>query len=129
MSIIILKKYYIISVFFLSFIITKSLSKEENNIINNNKKDALNNNYKSFANQEGNKENSLTEYIKDHLIFVIIIGVAFIVLIVLIIIAIIFSIKINKKYRDLKIQINKVSFKNDSLRPSNNTIEDDDLLV
>ena len=50
-------------------------------------------------------------------------------MIVFIIIAVVCSIKISKKYKDLKTQINKVSFKNDSLRPSNNTIDDDDLLV
>ena len=124
MAIILFKKYFIILVFFLSFITSKSL-KEENNLINNSQT-----NYKSFASSDNNnKDNGFIKLIKDNLAITIIVGVCFVILIVTIIIAIVCSIKIGQKYKDLKIQINKVSFKNDSLRPSNNTIDDDDLLV
>ena len=105
-------------------VLLKSL-KEENNLINNSQT-----NYKSFASSDNNnKDNGFIKLIKDNLAITIIVGVCFVILIVTIIIAIVCSIKIGQKYKDLKIQINKVSFKNDSLRPSSNTIDDDDLLV
>ena len=119
---ILFKKYFIILVFFLSFITSKSL-KEEKNLINNSQT-----NYKSFV-SNNNDDNGFIKLIKDNLVVTIIVGVCFVIMIVFIIIAVVCSIKISKKYKDLKTQINKVSFKTDSLRPSNNTIDDDDLLV
>ena len=119
---ILFKKYFIILAFFLSFITSKSL-KDEKNLINNSQT-----NCKSFV-SNNNDDNGFIKLIKDNLVVTIIVGVCFVIMIVFIIIAVVCSIKISKKYKDLKTQINKVSFKNDSLRPSNNTIDDDDLLV
>ena len=144
-----LRNYFLVYVFLLSFTTTNILSKEmninNNNKINENKeikykeritssflntKSDINNNLKIFAGSaEPKKESGFVAWIKNNKIAAICIGVAIIVVIALIIIIIFCSLKVCTKYNNLREQVNKVSFKDEDARPTNNTIDDDDLLI
>ena len=119
-----LKKYSILLIFLLAF--TKSELSDtyiKTKLLFETKYKSSS--FNSFA--ENNEESALKTWIKDHLLYFILSIVGIVALITIIVIVIVCLVKLKKKYNDLHLQINKISFK-DETRPGGDTI-DDDLLV
>ena len=119
-----LKKYSILLIFLLAF--TKSELSDtyiKTKLLSETKYKSSS--FNSFA--ENNEESILKKWIKEDLPYFILSIVGIVVLIIIIIVVIVCLVKLKKKYNDLHVQINKISFK-DETRPGGDTI-DDDLLV
>ena len=119
-----LKKYSILLIFLLAF--TKSELSDtyiKTKLLSETKYKSSS--FNSFA--ENNEESILKKWIKEDLPYFILSIVGIVVLIIIIVVVIVCLVKLKKKYKDLHVQINKISFK-DETRPGGDTI-DDDLLV
>ena len=136
-----LKKYFIILSLILSFTKSRLLLNDNNqfytfqtpkaiykdyktiNQINKN----LTYNYKSFAGEnKSSKNNAFIEWIKNNKEVAIGIGIGIFVFIVIIIVITIILVKLTRKLKDLRIQVNKISFADDN-RASKES--DNDVLI
>ena len=111
---------------FFSFHTPKAIYKDYKTINQINKNETFN--YKSFADEsKSSKGNAIIEWIKNNVALTIGIGVGIFIFIVMIIVITIVLVKLTKKLKDLRVQVNKISFANGN-RESKES-DNDDVLI